>query len=239
MNGTIYSQYVYDTSVKRGRNIKYYDNGNTNEINVYDSKGIVSNTKYHENGKIDFKLNRPESLSKLTDDKGNVLKSIQYDATYYDKNGTFQKGRIAYLSNNPNKKLIGQWSTYNANNILLELVNYSTYFKKDKYGEQQNVLHGKWAQFYSNGSKKAAGTYNNGLKDFSEKSYYINGKLKFEVQYSYGWIMNYECFNKLGKPLDKGTLSNGDGHIYEYDDNGKKTMKTIIKGGVIIQQIKQ
>lgn len=65
-----------------------------------------------------------------------------------------------------------------------------------------------------------------GLIDGSYKEFHANGKLYFEIYYVRGYVWNVVSMSDTsGRPLDFGTLKNGNGYLKMYDEGGFFTEK--------------
>ncbi len=85
---------------------------------------------------------------------------------------------------------------------------------------------------YESGKINSIGTYKKNKREGETSFYYENGQLKKEVIYKNGipWeILSY--FDIKGKPLEKGTLKDGTGTYYFYDDKGKRENIELYKSG--------
>jgi len=93
---------------------------------------------------------------------------------------------------------------------------------------------GKWKFYHENGNLSGVGKYKNGDHTGEWKFYYDNGQLKNIYLRDNGKLMEFiSCFNRNGKPLDKGTLLNGNGTVRFYDNSGKfLETKTFLNGKI-------
>ncbi|MEO9501811.1 MAG: hypothetical protein ABJN73_00025 [Nonlabens ulvanivorans] len=73
----------------------------------------------------------------------------------------------------------------------------------------------------------------NNFEDRSESSYYASGKLYKTINIQDNKIMNVAVMQATdGTALDAGTLSNGNGILQEYNDEGEIVLKKNIKNGI-------
>jgi len=128
---------------------------------------------------------------------------------------------------------------------------------KSKYKTtRKGYIRGSYKTFYSNGNPQCDCYYKDGLRDSIQNYhyesgkissisayrkgkregkisfYYENGQLKKETIYKNDrpWeILNY--FDPNGKPLEMGTLKDGNGTYYFYDDKGKRENIELYKNG--------
>lgn len=82
-------------------------------------------------------------------------------------------------------------------------------------------MNGKYLTYYDNGGKQCDCNYRNGKKDSTQVIYHKNGQVWTEKIYKNGIIWEVVSnFNEAGDPVEKGTLKDGNGTLYIYDEKG-------------------
>ncbi len=97
---------------------------------------------------------------------------------------------------------------------------------------------GRHQTFYRNGNRQCDCFYRKGERDSLQKMYYPNGQLKQYIIYSDGkpWEILF-IYAPDGSNLEMGTLKDGNGTLYLYDDNGVfESVWEFRKGKVISQK---
>ena len=94
------------------------------------------------------------------------------EETYYE-NGVLQS-EVTKISG----KLNGYARYYDDQSNLISIASY-----------KNNILHGMWLEYYTNGKTKYSVKYNFGIKDGSELWYYENGNIKSETVYKMGKVV--------------------------------------------------
>jgi len=99
-----------------------------------------------------------------------------------------------------------------------------------------SVKQGKWTKYYTDGKIESVGNYNNGSKDDTFKFYHENGRLWTEMIYSNDKAMEVVAtYDSSGHAKNKGTLKNGNGHVYLYDEKGEKKGMEEYKDGKLVE----
>lgn len=82
---------------------------------------------------------------------------------------------------------------------------------------------GKSEHYASNGVLIWSGELHLGFYHGIVKDYYFNGQLRSTIEYKMGkpWNM-IEAYTRYGAPLDRGTLKNGTGIFFEYNEGGSR-----------------
>lgn len=99
----------------------------------------------------------------------------------------------------------------------------------------EEVMHGKWAEFYDTGEKKALGQYVEGREDGLWETWFINGQVQSRGKYIAGVKDGlWEEFHFNGKTAAKATWVNGvqDGEARRWYADGKSESVTRYKNGV-------
>ena len=83
------------------------------------------------------------------------------------------------------------------------------------------IPYGKWKEYYENGKLMEEYFYEHGLKQGSDKYFHDNGNLWTERIYKEGKLWEViSNFDINGNPLDKGTITQGNGTVKVYDEKG-------------------
>ena len=172
-------------------------------IKKYNKKGGIENIQVYKEGieeKQKIKLNI--ELSKLNDDKGNILVGVVYENK---KNGLFK--------------------VYNSNQ---EIINYKFYkndtLLREGMYDSVNQKIGKWIYYYPNKNIKKSGFYINGKKDSLWEYYYKNGNIQQRGKYINNlpeekWVWWYN--NQQIKREEIYSKGKENGVVIELDSTGK------------------
>ncbi|GGG33442.1 hypothetical protein GCM10011344_37880 [Dokdonia pacifica] len=223
----------------------FYDNGNPLSIECYNDKGERINTwKFFFDNK---QLKREETYknNNITGEvivyfrDGNIHKKIKYSKKgKYRVERIFNKqGKKVAIQNYSYYKEDGKWIKYYEKTQKIQSeANYKDGKKNGKYiiyaingikmkeeNYKDGKLHGKSMNYYKNGNPREEKIYNMNVPVGKYISYYENGIVKSILEYGENRkILNLiEANDSDGNPLDKGTLKDGNGVYYEYDNNGK------------------
>lgn len=228
-NGNKKYEVEYDYGWKDGTFILYHENGSLKSEGSYDWNKLISPYyKYDENGTILIKQIPYQENEKY-----------YYLETQYNKDGSLKSEYN--MVNNGNKYLNydkhGICKDYYPNGNLKSVIK----FYNDKESEliefystqgEHCVVEGEGEQkFYYGDSDNLMSVYQvrNGKYDGIAKTYYKSGNIEMTVEYkytsdndSYGLLWNVLDYKDInGNPLDKGTITDGNGALYIYDDKGK------------------
>lgn len=100
--------------------------------------------------------------------------------------------------------------------------NYTASVKAASHNYYGDGLNGEWEFYNDNDKVIEKGNFINDKKEGKWTYYYDNGQLKKEEVWAEGNVVEVvSYFDANGKPLNKGTLKNGNGTLNEYDANGK------------------
>jgi antitoxin component YwqK of YwqJK toxin-antitoxin module len=93
---------------------------------------------------------------------------------------------------------------------------------------ENDLLNGVGKKYYENGNPQEVVGFKNGEFDGSNKYYYPNGQLWNEIIFKEGkyWKV-VSNFTEAGKSRNPGTLSNGNGTVIYYNEDG--TIRETIK----------
>ncbi len=199
---------------------RYYENGQLEEITNYkEGKEDGRWEKYYENGQI-----KTEGQYVEGDRDGKFI--------WYKKDGKI-KNATEYKHDSP--FIMGEWR-YFANGQLQSvelyqrdsLVEWKYYYKNGQLKElrqyhKKRIRTGEWKYYYKSGELRRITHYNNGIPEGEFKLYHKNGQLyKTQVWRHYKKLIEIiACFDEKGNVLDKGTLKNGTGIVYEYNAKGE------------------
>lgn len=194
----------YKNNQKTGVWKYYYENGQIKSITTYVDGEIDGNYKdYYDTGK-------------LKRDYNNIKGKTNGEFKGYNSNGT-----LSAVGNYNDDEKSGEWKYYYDNGQVKRIGNYIN-------GE----LDGEWKYYYDNGQLEQFGNYINGKADGEWKIFHKNGN-PFQVR---SWendklIDIYTSLDANGKPLNKGTIANGNGTRIIYDNEGKiKKTENYING---------
>jgi len=80
--------------------------------------------------------------------------------------------------------------------------------------------HGKYRTYYANGNQQCDCHFSNGKEDSLQTIHFENGQIWTQRIYKNGTIWEVlSNFNQQGTPMEKGTLKDGTGTLYLYDEN--------------------
>ena len=224
---------------KDGKYILYHENGNIKSEGSYDWNNLISPYySYDIDGSI---------LTKQIPYQEN--EKYYYLETQYNKDGSI---RSEYnMINNGNKYLNydkhGICKDYYPNGNLKSIIKFHNGKESELiefYSTQGEhcVVKGEGEQkFYYGDSDNLMSVYQvrNGKYDGIAKTYYKSGNIEMTVEYkytsdndSYGLLWNVLDYKDIsGNPLDKGTIFNGNGALYIYDESGKINSVSRYKDG--------
>lgn len=185
-------------------------------------------------------------------------KILQQEASYKDgyRNGSFTyyfpTGTKAIMGTYSIDAVDGECKNFYENGALFALRNYAMglangkqyfYFPNGLMKIENDVTDGKsngaYKLFYANGRLMESINYKTGIEDGIYQYYYDNGQLWIEKEYNMGQLQNVTAiFAKNGKKRDKGTLSNGNGTVNYYTEEGKIYNTVTYKDGVVVNESK-
>jgi antitoxin component YwqK of YwqJK toxin-antitoxin module len=229
----------------------FHDNGNPKSIEYFDQNGqqVKAATYFFANKQLhykeQFKNNYKVGTVTVYFENGNVNKTIKYskkgtrrtETTFYKSGskrsvekflGYKKDGKCIYYLRDTEK--IYKEENYKNNKKHGKVVAYKKDgkpYKNENYKEGKK--HGLCIQYYPDGTLREEANYKNGITEGVCKYYYKNGIVKYILEYGeadsrYGIskLLNVmELNDSNGNALDKGTLKDGNGTYYEYNDKGK------------------
>ena len=204
----------------------------------------VKQKKYHPNGILSGEGNevngKKEGEWKFYNQEGILFEKSNWKNDVAQGNYTFYftiKNKITPMQTGyfVDGKKDGEQFFYHPNGkkSSSELWNYGTYTKMNSiYDKSGNLISsngsGNLQTYYSNGQLKFECNHINGFRNGVGIWYYDNGVVMQKVLFKYDANKNshltweiIETNTSQGKPLEKGTLTNGNGTIFNYDKNNK------------------
>jgi antitoxin component YwqK of YwqJK toxin-antitoxin module len=102
---------------------------------------------------------------------------------------------------------------------------------KDKY---LKVEEGDFHSYYKTGVKWIDRSYIDGKKEGFEIFYHKNGNTWTKREYSNGRLLNIlSLLDENGDSIDFGSLKDGEGKLFVYDESGNKTGEKYYKNGYL------
>lgn len=100
------------------------------------------------------------------------------------------------------------------------------------YYTDDDKAEGLWTDYHPNGHVASKAVFKNGLLDGMYTQYHSNGQLWTERNYRVGKLWNIlSNFDAEGKPKAIGSLKNGNGTVYLYNERGKLEQTLQYKNG--------
>lgn len=177
--------------------------------------------------------------------KGNFSKDKKNGpATTYYKSGKLS-GESIFLNDYFNGDILSYYSTGELRTKALYVNGYAegvhfSYYKNGVVNKKWIFSNGKQEGltqiFYPNGAIQEEDFYvNDEVTDY--KYYYQSGQLWVHREYKNEVIYNiYELNDPNGKPMDFGTLKDGNGTILFYTEQGKVYLKRTLENGIVIKE---
>lgn len=96
----------------------------------------------------------------------------------------------------------------------------------------ENAMTGKWVDYYPNGTIQCISNFSNGKLDGKYEYFYDNGQLWTERIYAEGKLISVNSnYTKDGFPQASGTIKDGTGIVFLYDEQGKLTKTIFYENG--------
>lgn len=236
----------------------YYEDGKLKAVVNY-KKGELSGIfkQYFENGQLkvigNYANGKQTGEWKVYYDSGELSQIISFSVQ--GKQNTefkalYKSGKPKQIGLLLNNEQEGEWKTFHDNDSS-SVASKTTYIKgkqegnynefhengkigcKGQYKDGKKV--GKWTYYFSSGQVSNEGMFKDGNADGEWKSYYDNGQSKKVKLWKKGKLMDIiSCFSPGGKPLDKGTIVNGNGTVKNYNSNGDLTTTKKYKNGTLV-----
>lgn len=201
---------------KQGKWIGKYTNGTVRyEGSFADDKPVGEWKRFHENGKIKAHLfhipNTDKATAELFDSngvryaKGN-FKGTAKDSTWNYYNNTqlvgqenfsdgTKNGRSLTFFENGNPATESNWANGLLNGVSRSF--YSSGKKKTETLFQQGKRQGLSLVYYESGQNQITGQYTNDQSDGTWKFLDENGKVKYELKYKVGVLLNPEVIDSI------------------------------------------
>ena len=123
----------------------------------------------------------------------------------------------------------GKYKTYYQNGQIQCDCNY-------RFGLQDSTQ----VNHFDNGQVMVVFNYHDGNEDGKTVYYFDNGQVWSERMYVRGKLWNVlSSFDKKGSPLDKGTIKDGNGTFYIYDENGRLSETEYYREGKVMKTDKK
>lgn len=248
-NGTLEFKTTYKQGLFTG-DITYFDvDGKQNSVFTFDKNNPRSARYYDKTGKEISKSVMQSKVLHLTTYLPNGARVSEKDVTekgvlngtlkeYYPNgairetteyvNGTRQGKALTYFIN-------GQKSTEFAYNNGEEDGYYRRYYLNGKVASegwyQDGALAGDWYFYDELGNLSSKDHYLHGEIEGVSQAWYPTGKLKLEITYHLGWMIDHTQFDTLGNVLVRNNLATGSGDFLVRSPNGKKFQTATIVNG--------
>lgn len=214
--------------------------------------GTGSLTEYFDNGAVSFKGNylngklHGNSSWYFTNGKLNTNANYSNGILNGTYHSYFESGNIMGKTPYINGKISGIAEYYHPNGKILgsDVFRNGDFLRPEDYFDENGTLilsngSGIHLQYYANGKINTKISYLDYCRNGKAQWYFSNGQLKQEAIYKYSeahkpFGLRWEIvssFDESGKPLEKGTLKEGNGTWISYD-NGKKVVTEYVNGVV-------
>lgn len=213
----------------------FSENGDTMTVRFFRKNGRPDWEENLVSGKlVSIKLwyttKSPEGFGYMIMDKTGKKPKVDQVREFYGDSSIRIEGSVI------GRKRVGSYKTYYANGQIQCDCHYNMEGQRDSiqnmYYENGNPeFSGNYANgkqegvqntYYENGNPEFSANYANGKQEGKSITYYDNGQVSGEIIYKND--APYEAisvFAKDGRPLEKGSLKEGNGTLNQYDDNGK------------------
>jgi antitoxin component YwqK of YwqJK toxin-antitoxin module len=202
--------------LKQGKWVSKYPGGSLKYEGNFDNDKPVGNWKrYHESGKVKalmtYRPNSERVFASLFDEEGNLYAKGVFDGTLRDSTWNFYSGEQLVLTENyalgkktgkaqgfdEQRKVM--WEKEFKNNFPdgISIEYYPSGIKRNQISYTEGKKNGLAIFYDENGSKMTEGSYNDDLSDGSWKIFDKTGKLKYEVKYDKGEILNGGAMDSL------------------------------------------
>jgi len=233
-NGKMASQY----DVLKGEQQEYYENGQLKELAHYknDIKDGIYKT-YYENGNLKlegtYKNDKRIGWFSYYKEDGNPERATSYQAETEREDGEklyYKNGQLKILKLYHRPGVVA-WKYYYPNGQLQGLAYYLGIEDPDSDGYYNQEKTGIWKHFDQNGTLIEEMPFKKNKITGKHKIYH-NGKIyKTQLWENSKLEEVLSCVDKNGKALPKGTLKDGNGEVYEYNEEGKLMNRALIKDG--------
>ena len=235
--GTLYRDEQNEIQVQDGFRKYYHENGQMIVYENFKDKKIIAKKMWQENGKLEYEFVFPK-YEKFYSDNGDI---------YIEKNGT-----LYYDDQNDIQIQDGYWKAYYENRQMSlhenykekKLISRKVWYENGTLKVEGDVSRGFYKKYLTNGklSMEVSGKFyfdDDGeviLENASEKDWYENGVIGFEIHFPKSRKVYFPDGTLLGE--ETGTLyydeqkeiqiQDGARKTY-YHDNGKLSQKIIYK----------
>ncbi|MEI7829414.1 MAG: toxin-antitoxin system YwqK family antitoxin [Prolixibacteraceae bacterium] len=202
--------------LKQGKWVSKYPGGSLKYEGTFDRNKPVGDWKrYHENGKIkalmSYRPNSERVFASLFDEEGKLYAKGVFEGTLRDSSWNFFSGENLVLTENyVLGKKTGKAQGFDEQGKIMwekELKNnlpdgtcieyYPSGIKRNLISFTEGKKNGLAIFYDENGSKMTEGSYSDDLSDGPWKIYDKTGKLKYEVKYAKGEILNGGAIDSL------------------------------------------
>ncbi|UKN00281.1 hypothetical protein K6119_11100 [Paracrocinitomix mangrovi] len=223
---------TYENGKEIGESTFYHENGQIHEIIFYKNYEKDHFQSFNKEGKI------IEEGKYLNDMKTGIWKNY-----VYPENGNKYIGRSRLYKNDvfvidsifyENGQL--QQLMLNDGNGNLQSKEYYQSGSLLREGEYKNFKkEGIWKEYFDNSTQlKISIPYSNNMLNGIYISYHLNGKVFYKIEFEQNKMMEILLLlDKEGKPLDKGTLVNGNGTYNDYNYQGELINTFTIENGTM------
>jgi len=236
-NGQIYKTGHTNNGIKKYGVWKwFYEDGKLKEINHYkDGMEDGENKSYYPNGNLKSEGQNKKGervgwfIFYKEDGKPQSASAFKYNSPYY-------YGKKEYYDNGQLKSIelyyrpgVVAWEYYYPNGQLKKLAYYKGINTDDDNIIQEKT--GIWKIFAKDGTLLEEIPFKDD-KRTGKHSIYHNGKIYKTQLWENGKLKEVlSCVDKNGKALPKGTLKDGNGEVYEYNEDDKLMNRILIKNG--------
>ena len=218
-------------SLKQGKWVDFYDNGNIKSEGNYKS-GIKHG--YFKDYSVDGNL-----VSIVKYSNGEIQKDAVETAKLDLKTVYYQTGQVQKIGSYKNNIPEGVTREYSQDG---KIIGAKIYHEGIIVGlgivDEAGLKQGEWKEYWDSGEIKAAGKYSNGLKIGEWKFYYKNGKIEEVGTYLKNEKPNgeWKWYHENGNVLREEIYANGieNGTMTEYSDSG-----TVISKGEYVDGLEE
>lgn len=220
--------FIYDEV--RDSSTEYYITGELSDINYYDRRGELTQTKsFHRSGKLNCTITYDKDFANCT--------FINYDALGQPAiKRKYVGGEIteyAYMKG-------GKWTTPVKLGKNTKITTYYDNGKlSSKYTVKYNLYEGGYERFHSNGNKWIVGNYIHDKRHKLYQSFDVDGQLRFEANYDTGRLHGaLKKYSKTGTLLVEENFVQGNKHgICKYYDNKGKLLYTLTYNNDVVVKV--
>lgn len=256
-DGHLLSKIHFDDGIVNGVVYDYYPNGQV-EWEMNHSNGMMQGqTKYYnENGELielqnysngerdglSFRYFKGRVIEKDVYYKGRIWNILELNDTTGKPidHSTFKDGNGIHPLYDDNGVYYGfETLKYGLRHGACKIYNddQKLMFEENYFND---TLNGVYKAYFSSGKVRNLTTYVMGSENGISEMYHDNGQLWRRDENVDGFLWNVECnYDRNGKKMDKGTISNGNGTMLRYNENGEVVFIYQVKNGMIINLDKE